>query len=151
MAPFTKISDDDDKLRLITGQFWIFWAVAGPITLVVLITWACWIQRVEVQKGLATKIEQLKQIEMLQRRTKAADAESNASSTGTTSSSPNSIRESMLTRRSTAARESGSIRRSVVSIRERGSVGGTGSITGSIFAEASNARGKSVLPQNEKE
>ncbi|KAK4462946.1 hypothetical protein QBC42DRAFT_72965 [Cladorrhinum samala] len=153
MAPFTKISDDDDTLRIITGQFWKFWAVAGPITLVVLIAWVCWIQRIYVRKALATKMEQLKQIEMLQRRTKAADAESDASSTGTTSSSSRSTRQpSVLSRRSTAAGGSGSIRRSAASIREQGSVKDTGSIRGSIVAETSNSQGKSVvLTQKEKQ
>ncbi|KAK4167195.1 hypothetical protein QBC43DRAFT_204488 [Cladorrhinum sp. PSN259] len=74
MAPFTKISDNDQVK--VTNQFWVFWAAAGPVTLVVIITWILWIQRAEVQKTLTAKIEQLKNMEMLQRRTKMGDTES---------------------------------------------------------------------------
>ncbi|KAK4456470.1 hypothetical protein QBC42DRAFT_281220 [Cladorrhinum samala] len=151
MAPFTKISDDDDKLRLITGQFWKFWAVAGPITLVVLITWATWIQRIQVREFLATKTERLRQLEVLKRRTKAADAENlDAGPAGTAPGSSDSTRrQSMLSR----ARGSGSIRRSATaSISEQGSVRGAASTRGSIVAKTVDPQGKSVvLTQKEKQ
>ncbi|KAK3989972.1 hypothetical protein QBC44DRAFT_290037 [Cladorrhinum sp. PSN332] len=75
MAPFTKISDDD--MVKVTSQFWVFWAAAGPITLLVVMMWVCWIQRAEIQNSLATKVEQLRKIEMLQKRTTKGDTESN--------------------------------------------------------------------------
>lgn len=50
MAPFTRISDNDNVE--LTRQFWVFWAIAGPITAFVLALWACWIQRNELAKVL---------------------------------------------------------------------------------------------------
>ncbi|GAB1310630.1 Magnesium transport protein CorA [Madurella fahalii] len=48
MAPFTRISDTDGVE--LTHQFWVFWAVAAPMTAFVLILWMCWIQRSELAK-----------------------------------------------------------------------------------------------------
>src|SRR5947209_4868957 len=33
-------------------QFWILWVIAAPVTLLVLITWFCWIQGVQVRKRM---------------------------------------------------------------------------------------------------
>ncbi|KXX79419.1 hypothetical protein MMYC01_203522 [Madurella mycetomatis] len=51
MAPFTRISDNDSVE--LTHQFWVFWAIAGPITAFVLALWVCWIQRNELAKVVA--------------------------------------------------------------------------------------------------
>jgi hypothetical protein len=51
MAPFVVVAEDGSGWRM-AGQFWILWVVAAPVTLLVLITWFCWIQRVQVRKRM---------------------------------------------------------------------------------------------------
>ncbi|KAK4180620.1 hypothetical protein QBC36DRAFT_286429 [Triangularia setosa] len=63
MAPFTKISDDD-KLQ-VTAQFWVFWSVAGPVTLAVLLLWGLWTQRTMVNKAMKDNIEKLELTEVV--------------------------------------------------------------------------------------
>ncbi|KAK0671005.1 hypothetical protein QBC41DRAFT_63488 [Cercophora samala] len=64
MAPFTRISDEDDKLQL-SAHFWVFWAVAGPVTLAVLAIWGIWIQRNEVNKALKNRLEKLENAKIM--------------------------------------------------------------------------------------
>ncbi|KAK4200074.1 hypothetical protein QBC40DRAFT_265392 [Triangularia verruculosa] len=63
MAPFTKISDDD-KLQ-VTAQFWVFWSVAGPVTLAVLVLWGLWTERTMMNKAMKENTERLQQTEIL--------------------------------------------------------------------------------------
>jgi hypothetical protein len=49
MSPFISISADDRHMS-VSSQFWVFWAVAAPITVFVLLAWLVWLQRVEVLK-----------------------------------------------------------------------------------------------------
>jgi hypothetical protein len=49
MSPFISISVDDRHMS-VSSQFWVFWAVAAPITVFVLLAWLLWLQRVEVLK-----------------------------------------------------------------------------------------------------
>jgi hypothetical protein len=51
MAPFVVVAKDGSGWRM-AGQFWTLWVVAAPVTLLVLITWFCWIQRVQVRKRM---------------------------------------------------------------------------------------------------
>lgn len=53
MAPFITISSDNKVVM--TSQFWIFWAVAGPVTLLVIVLWVSWIQRSEIMTALVNK------------------------------------------------------------------------------------------------
>jgi hypothetical protein len=48
-----KISDGDDRSLTMVPQFYIFWAVSVPVTLLVLILWILWSQRVEVAKFIS--------------------------------------------------------------------------------------------------
>src|SRR2546423_107982 len=49
MSPFISINANDTRMS-VSSQFWVFWAVAGPITVFVLLAWFLWLQRVEVMK-----------------------------------------------------------------------------------------------------
>jgi hypothetical protein len=51
MSPFISITADDSHMS-VSSQFSVFWAVAGPITVLVLLAWLLWLQRVEVMKKL---------------------------------------------------------------------------------------------------
>jgi cytochrome b561 len=53
MAPFISISSDNKVIM--TSQFWIFWVVAGPVTLLVIVLWVSWIQRSEIMTTLVNK------------------------------------------------------------------------------------------------
>ena len=50
ISPFISITSSN-TIEM-TGQFWIFWAIAGPTTLIVVVTWILWIQRSEVARLL---------------------------------------------------------------------------------------------------
>lgn len=53
MQPFITITDDNKIVM--AGQFWIFGAVAGPITLLIVVLWVLWIQRREISNLVAGK------------------------------------------------------------------------------------------------
>jgi len=59
MAPFIAISEDGNHIRM-SSQFWVFWAIATPITVVVLVTWLIWIQRVEFAKRVKDAVSKRK-------------------------------------------------------------------------------------------
>lgn len=63
MAPFTKISDED-RLQL-TAHFWVLWAVAGPVTLLVLAVWDLWTQRAEVNATMNENLQKLEKTEIM--------------------------------------------------------------------------------------
>lgn len=42
----------DEKSLVMAPQFYIFWAVAAPVTILVVITWIVWLQRAEIAKFL---------------------------------------------------------------------------------------------------
>jgi hypothetical protein len=50
MAPFIKITDDNEML--VTNHFWIFWAIAGPVTFLVVVLWVLWIRRSDLPRLL---------------------------------------------------------------------------------------------------
>src|SRR5205814_3426830 len=52
MSPFITITSDNKIV--VTSEFWIFWAVAGPVTFLVVLLWVLWIQRRETT-GLLLK------------------------------------------------------------------------------------------------
>lgn len=72
MAPFTKISDED-RLQL-TAHFWVFWAVAGPVTLLVLAVWDLWTQRAEVNATMNENPQKLEKTEMIKLRSQKMEA-----------------------------------------------------------------------------
>ena len=47
--------DGDDKSLTMTPQFYIFWAVSVPVTILVLIMWIVWSQRVEIAKFIGER------------------------------------------------------------------------------------------------
>jgi hypothetical protein len=49
MNPFFFLSPQTQQLQ-VSSQFWIFWAVALPLTALVIIIWILWTQRKEVLK-----------------------------------------------------------------------------------------------------
>jgi hypothetical protein len=53
LAPFIIISEDDTLA--VSGQFRMFWAIAGPITFLVVLSWALWTQRSEISKILPNR------------------------------------------------------------------------------------------------
>jgi len=56
-----KVGDGDEKSLTMAPQFYIFWAVSVPVTLLVLITWVWWSQRVEIAKFIGDWRESRKQ------------------------------------------------------------------------------------------
>jgi hypothetical protein len=56
-----KVGEGDEKSLNMAPQFYIFWAVSVPVTLLVLIIWVWWSQRVEIAKFIADWRESRKQ------------------------------------------------------------------------------------------
>lgn len=56
-----KVGDGDEKSLTMAPQFYIFWAVSVPVTLLVLIIWILWSQRVEIAKFIGDWQEYKKQ------------------------------------------------------------------------------------------
>ena len=50
-----KIGDGDEKSLTMAPQFYIFWAVSVPVTVLVLIMWILWLQRVEIAKFIGVR------------------------------------------------------------------------------------------------
>lgn len=48
-AFFSDASDGSGRL-VVSSQFWLFWAVAAPITIAIVIIWFLWINRKQVKK-----------------------------------------------------------------------------------------------------
>jgi heme/copper-type cytochrome/quinol oxidase subunit 2 len=40
-----KSSDSNEETEILSGHFWIYWAVSVPLTVVVLLTWRVWWHR----------------------------------------------------------------------------------------------------------
>ncbi|KAK4231107.1 hypothetical protein QBC38DRAFT_466843 [Podospora fimiseda] len=78
MDPFTQVSWNDEIT--VTSQFWVFWAAAAPVTLIVLIIGVSWIHKAECQQAFMTKVAHLKRFGLFQRRVKVGDIESKAES-----------------------------------------------------------------------
>lgn len=47
MSSFFTLDSQSFQLR-VSSDFWIFWAIAIPLTALVILTWVLWIQRTEV-------------------------------------------------------------------------------------------------------
>jgi hypothetical protein len=48
-----KIGDGDGKSLIMAPQFYVFWAVSVPVTLLVLVMWILWSQREEIATFVA--------------------------------------------------------------------------------------------------
>lgn len=49
MSSFFTLDSETSQVR-VSSNFWIFWAIAIPLTLLVISIWALWIQRTEVMR-----------------------------------------------------------------------------------------------------
>lgn len=56
IGPFVKTSVDEKRL-VMAPQFYVFWAVSAPVTILVLITWILWLQRAEIAKLIEKRRE----------------------------------------------------------------------------------------------
>lgn len=51
IGPFVKL-DADDRHLVMAPQFYLFWAVSAPVTILVVLMWVVWLQRTEIANYL---------------------------------------------------------------------------------------------------
>ncbi len=84
MSSFFGTTSSNDDL-LVSSQFWIFWSVTIPLTVVVLITYTFWAQRAEVRDWYADKRRrkyQKQQKRLRDEKQRAKDLEKGETSAG---------------------------------------------------------------------